>query len=117
VGGWLLVALVVYLSLTSTPPLFPLPFHWNDKLEHALAYGTLMGWFMQIYPSSVEKRYLAAVLIGMGLLMEVLQGFGGTRLFDYWDMAANTLGVLLVWRVLHPKLTDLFFRVERYARG
>ncbi len=52
--GWLLVALVVYLSLSSDPPVMA-----NDEKAdvlayvalHLLVYGVLMLWFLQLYPS------------------------------------------------------------------
>ena len=43
-AGWIIVALILYLSLTPQPP-EPLTFDNADKLEHAFAYAVLSFWF------------------------------------------------------------------------
>ncbi|MCP4698130.1 MAG: VanZ family protein [Gammaproteobacteria bacterium] len=95
--GCLLTGLVVYLSLTSNPPDMAVP--GGDKLGHFLAYGTLMGWFVLLFPRPIYPR-LALFFILMGVSLEVLQGMGGYRSFEYLDMLANTGGVLLGWSLI-----------------
>ena len=90
--GWALVLLVIYLSLTPKPP--PATMNFGDKIGHLAAYAALMGWWMQI-----ERRpeRLALLFVLMGLALEILQSFSGSRNGDIFDMAANTLGVGLGW--------------------
>ena len=86
--GWLLIALIVYLSLTPRP-FDPVHFNNSDKVEHLLAYGTLMGWFAQIYRQASQQLKLAIALIGLGISMEFFQRMTHYRTFDYADMLAN----------------------------
>lgn len=90
--GWGLVTLVTVLSLLPTPQLPTQGF--NDKVNHLLAYSTLMAWFGQIYGARL-KPVLA--LLAMGATLEVLQGLSGYREMSALDMVANGLGVGLGW--------------------
>lgn len=114
--GWLCVAAVVYLSLT---PFSPDPAHVDnaDKLEHALAYGFLMLWFCQDYRRLGQRMLLAALLVGLGVGMEFLQGLTGYRSFEYGDMLANSAGVLLGWAGAYTVLGQIGTMLEaRFAK-
>ncbi|MFM8332348.1 MAG: VanZ family protein [Candidatus Methylumidiphilus sp.] len=87
--AWMLVAIVVWLSLTPRPPQPPSILGW-DKAQHFTAYATLAYWFGMCY--SRHWRW-PTFLVGLGVLMEVLQGLGGFRSFDFFDIIANTIGV------------------------
>lgn len=91
--GGLWVAVVLWLSLTPHPPQ-PLSFNYADKLEHTLAYGFLMSWFAVIYYAKARYVSMLALII-MGVGVEILQGLGGHRYFEYADMLANSSGVVL----------------------
>ena len=94
--GWLWVAVIVYLSLTPHPP-EPVRF-WNaDKLEHALAYCLLMLWFSQVYARRMQRLFTVVLLVSLGVCMEFLQGLTDYRSFEYADMLANSVGVMLGW--------------------
>lgn len=90
--GWLAVAAVVVLSLISQPPEVPL--RNGDKWGHLLAYGVLMGWFVQLYQRRATQLWHALFLVVLGVTLEFLQGYTG-RFFEYADMVANTSGVAL----------------------
>ncbi|MDD2720158.1 MAG: VanZ family protein [Gallionella sp.] len=109
-GGWLLVVLVVTLSLMPHPP-EPLAFAHADKLEHAASYATLSYWFCQLYRSAQLR--VMALLVALGVLLEVLQGFTGYRFYDVLDMLANSSGVLLGWLIVRTPLGRLFAEFER----
>lgn len=109
--GCLWVATIVYLSLIPHPPEL-MQFENADKLEHALAYGALMLWFCQIYHKPVQRIWLAALLIGMGIAMEFLQRMTGYRIFDYADMLANGTGVLLGWALAQTPLGHIYLLIE-----
>jgi hypothetical protein len=93
--GWGLIALVIYLSLTPSPP--DLPGEQGDKVGHALAYGTLMIWFAWLYPGLRRRGACAIGFIALGVVLEFAQGESGYRTFDLLDMAADALGVGLGW--------------------
>ncbi|MBD3610763.1 MAG: VanZ family protein [Gammaproteobacteria bacterium] len=102
--GWLFVAVIIVLSLMPAPPAVP---GLSDKVEHAFAYALLMSWFGQLGKLSVKW------IIGwasMGVAIEIMQGLSGYRYFDYYDMVANSTGVLIGWLLLKShKLQYLFF--------
>ncbi len=108
--GWSLVALVLYLSLTTRP--VELGIDHGDKYMHLLAYFVLMGWFQQLYPERSSQLLLLGLFIGMGIGLEYLQGMSGMRLFDPADMVANTLGALLAWLLGWTGFASLLRRLE-----
>lgn len=109
--GWLWVAAVFYISLMPHPP-EPVSFNGVDKLEHLLAYAGLMLWFCQVYPDYGMRMRLFVALTAMGVCIEFLQGMGGYRYFEYVDMLANTLGVLLGWGLAKTGLGKMLMALE-----
>lgn len=110
--GWLLFGLVVYLSLAPNPP-SPLTFDNSDKLEHAFAYATLSFWLCQIYPAARSRAVVIAILVGLGVALEYVQGWTGYRSFDVMDMLADSIGVLLGWLLVLTPLGRLLAYIER----
>ena len=94
--GWTLVGAIVWLSLTPSPPSFEIGFAQADKFEHALAYGSTMFWFAQLYVRSRVRLAYAIGFIALGIALEFVQGQVG-RDFEVADMAADALGVALGW--------------------
>ena len=92
-GGWAILAGIVYLSLTPSPP--PVDFESGDKARHLMAYAVLMVWFALLYPA--RKPRLAIAFVSLGIALEFAQGASGYRSFDVADMIANALGVVLGW--------------------
>lgn len=111
--GWLLVAAVVVGSLV--PAGVDVPGAQGDKVVHAFAYAALMFWFSQIYSEHRTRLLVAFALAMMGVLIEYAQGYTGYRTFDYADMAANAVGVLLGWLAAPPRLTNLLVLVESWT--
>lgn len=93
--GWFGVAAIVWLSLTPSPPTLDVTL--GDKLGHFTAYGFLMFWFCQLYARRGARVAYGAAFVTMGIALEFLQDAGGVRSFEWMDMGANTLGVLLGW--------------------
>ena len=116
--GWLLVVLVVYLSLT--PGWLPLDALSDDEathrlsygISHVLAYGTLMLWFLQLYPVS-RRPIIAVCLVGLGAMLEVLQAFTPDRDPDYLDVLANGAGVALGWLLGATRIADALETLEK----
>ena len=110
--GCSMIGLVLYFSLTSNPPgVVYLPF--ADKFEHLLAYGLLMGWFCQLYAPKKHQLILAVMFGLMGVSLEILQGLGGHRFFEYTDMVANITGVFLGWWLSRGWCAGWLFRVDQ----
>jgi VanZ family protein len=59
---------------------------------HAGSYCLLMIWFAGLY---ARRRHvlIAAVLLMLGLVLEILQHRTSYRMFDLTDMLANAVGV------------------------
>ena len=94
--GWAGVLIVIYLSLVPSSP-EPFQVKYSDKIEHALAYGSLMLWFCQDYQRLAQRALVAVLLVALGISIEFLQGLTGYRSCELGDMLANTTGVLIGW--------------------
>jgi len=111
--GYALVALVVFLSLTSSPVDLELNFPYEDKVFHALAYFTLMAWFSQIYHDRFQRNMIAVVFVLMGVTLEYLQSFDPNRYFEFADMIANSAGVALGFSIALTGAKNILLRVEK----
>jgi VanZ family protein len=110
--GWLGVALLLWLSLTPSPPQVADVPHL-DKLQHALAYALLMLWFAQLNAEPGARTMTAAALLTLGIAIEFLQGWGGAREFSVADMAADLVGIGLGWTAAPPRGPDLLALAQR----
>lgn len=108
--GWVAVGVVVYLSLTSTPVRVTLAY--GDKLGHLLAYALLMAWFVQIFQRRIWLLLHGVLLMMMGISLEFLQELYG-RYFEYADMVADGIGILLGSFVVLTPWRDSLLRLER----
>lgn len=107
--GWCAVATIVWLSLTPNPPAPPEFLAW-DKAQHALAYAFLMYWFRQAFR---RVWYWPVFLVGLGIGVEFLQGWGGVRQFDAGDMLANSVGVVAGYLAAATVLGGLVAALDR----
>jgi VanZ family protein len=113
--GWTLVAFVNYASLTPAPP--SLPVEGGDKLDHILAYATLMLWFAWLYARNSARLGFASGFVALGVALEFAQSLTDYRSFEVADMAADGLGVALGWLIVCSPLPNLFVLVERRFLG
>jgi VanZ family protein len=107
-----LIALVIFLSLTPKPPHL-VDFKMSDKLGHGLAYAALMGWFGQLYRGKLPLALFALGFVLLGVSMEYLQMWGGVRDFEYDDMLADTIGVVVGWILTASVFKDSLNWVEK----
>ncbi len=114
--GYALVALVFFLSLTSSPVDMELSLPYEDKFFHALAYFSLMAWFSQIYHERFKRNIIAVILVLMGVALEFLQGFDPERYFEYADMLANSVGVGLGFVVALTSAKNILLRFEGFFK-
>jgi VanZ family protein len=92
---WICFIAINALALSPAPYLPPLEiFNWWDKAQHAIAFATLAVLAVLAYPEA-SKRRIAFLLIVQGVLIEMLQYFGGYRYGDWQDALADGVGVLL----------------------
>ena len=89
--GWLMVAIVVWLSVTPSPPQMPSFFGW-DKAQHVTAYAGLMYWFGV---SHIYRWRWPIFMATLGIGLEIVQGVSGLRSYDPYDMLANFIGVVI----------------------
>jgi VanZ family protein len=93
--GYALVALVIYLSVTSNPPDPGIEIPNFDKVAHTLAYFAMMGWFAQLYHIKKQRVIYALSFVVMGVTLEYVQSFDPARMAEFADMVANTSGVVI----------------------
>ena len=99
------VAILLAIWILSLIPGAALPtVPGTDKWHHALAYFACMFCWGQWYVIPAQRLKLAIVFIVMGALIETLQGFTPTRSFEWLDMVANAVGVILAWMVVTVQL-------------
>lgn len=110
--GWLVIAVIFYFSLShhSLEPRTHLPI---DKVEHFSAYVGLMWWFSQLYIQTRQRIGLALALVGMGILIEILQGMTGYRDMDAWDAVADTLGMLFGWWLVGTRFGNVLTNLDQ----
>ena len=95
---WALIML--WLSLTSSPPQLPGVLGW-DKLLHAGAYGLLsllLAQALLCWPHLLHKAWWLASLtaIAFGALLEILQFLTQTgRTAEWLDLLADAVGALI----------------------
>ena len=119
---WALV--ILWLSLTSSPPEIPGVLGW-DKLLHAGAYGLLTLLVIQALAVFLPKRislYAVSSLLCIfyGGVVEVLQMVTDAgRTAEWWDLVADIIGIVLAC-VIFSQLPDVISRQiegRRHADG
>jgi len=109
-AGWLLIAAVVYFSLTPDP--ITMPVDNGDKYDHVLAYAVLMFWLAQLHRRGAARLRLACAFILMGVALEFVQRMTGYRTFEMADMASGALGVCAGWTLAPPRSPDVLGILE-----
>jgi hypothetical protein len=93
--AWLLVAAVVWLSLSTT--IIQLPGDTGGRYTHVAAYAILMILFGYAYRGALAVVLVAAALLAVGVGVEYLQGLSGYRNFDRGDIVADAVGIGMGW--------------------
>lgn len=100
-GNIILIAIgvtisILYLSLAKVPA-STININHIDKWYHSLAYFVLTLAWLLTYRKKPEKKYTIVILcIILGIIIEVLQQtLTQYRTADYFDILANSVGVLL----------------------
>ncbi len=89
--GWLLLAAIVYVSLTPAPP--DPDFEINDKVLHFAMYFILTAWFAQLFAPGKHLVVYALCFFVMGVVLEFGQGLTDERSTSLFDALANGAGI------------------------
>jgi VanZ family protein len=108
--GWLLVLGVIVGSLVPGNSL-PTIFSFHDKLLHVAAYLALTLWFTGLYRRGLYPS-VAAVLFALGVALDMLQGLTATRSLDWYDVAADVVGISVGLAISFAYLGGWCQRVE-----
>lgn len=114
-AGLALMALIVWGSLTPTPPNIELPLPQFDKVEHFGAYLLLTAWFSAAFP----RRWLWVALFFafLGGAIEIAQGYTG-RDPEWFDWFADCTGVAIgTWYPARWALQVKHWLASHYARS
>ena len=109
--GLAYLALVVYGSLTPSPPDLS-TFPGADKGVHLAVYGGMMLWFGFLYPSRRSALVLGALFVALGIVLDLLQGTTGYRSMELLDMVANAIGVLIGGLLSRTRIGLALIRLE-----
>ncbi len=109
-GGASLVALVIYGSLATGG--VPVPVTLYDKAQHLIAYSVLGAYFGGIVKNRALWLVLFLLLL-MSIVLEFLQGAGGVRTFEVYDMVFNGAGLALGWVLCRLGLAGWCLTAER----
>ena len=113
--GALLVALVIYLSLTPDP--ITLPGANGDKGGHVLAYATLMFWFAQLDLRLRRRIAWATTFVAMGIALEFVQDMlPWHRDFAVSDMVDDAIGVGIGFALGYTPLANVIRWIEAKIR-
>jgi VanZ family protein len=99
--GGLMLGTVVVLSLLPGESMPAVTI--DDKIQHFVTYGGLMGFFANLRFSWRFRVLTASCLVLLGVGLEFGQMLTG-RTFDLADMRANTMGVMLGWALCYTPL-------------
>ena len=97
---WFSMLLVCWILLAQQADLPPLRI-W-DKAAHTLAFAALMLLSAVAYRPRLKLQWIALLLLGFGIGMEIVQHFLPYREFSFLDMVANGLGILLAMPLVIP---------------
>jgi VanZ family protein len=89
---WFILALLLYLTLTPTPPK-PISFNQIDKLYHFSAFAGFTFVFTIAF-RQIKSGYILLLSIILGIVIEVIQHYIPNRGFSIADMIADLIGVL-----------------------
>ena len=93
---------IAYLSLMRIPN-YSYSVSYLDKLQHLFAYFILtICWLFSYRKVSSRKYMIVTACIIYGIIIEVLQSvITDYRTGDYFDVTANTIGVLLALAIFN----------------
>jgi len=89
---YICVVAILYLA-TTTQEIKPLEHTW-DKANHFIAFTTLYILLSLAY-QNLSLRIKALILIGFGIMIEIVQSFIPGRDFSGFDVIADSIGIFI----------------------
>lgn len=87
---------VCIATLVPVPVVKQLP-SYSDKIVHVGCY-LLLGFLAAMSQPTHRTRFAAAAaMVGLGILIEIIQGQLPWRSFEWMDIVANTVGAAFGW--------------------
>lgn len=109
--GWMLVGGVIFGSVAPGSWLRAAP--GPDEFQHSGSYFILTVWFAGLYARN-RLGVIAGIFLTLGLAMEIIQGQLSYRGFDYEDLLANFVGILVACGLSFWLLSGWCQRVEQW---
>lgn len=94
--GLFMLLVIIVLSLIAIDQSM-ISFSYLDKVEHFIAWGMMMFWFVSLYPR--RGLVLLAILLTLSLGVELAQALTTWRQGSAGDLIANFLGLLAGWAI------------------
>jgi VanZ family protein len=91
----LVVAMLMITYLATAQIDYPVIHETNDKLQHITAFIVLALLTDFAFPRQSWNWRKFSLLLGYGLLLEIMQYFIPNRFFSLADLGADALGLLL----------------------
>lgn len=96
----LVATLLMITYLATTHIHYPVIEDIHDKVSHLLAFYVLALLTDFSFPHSRLNLHKTALLLGYGLLIEIIQYFLPGRLCSVYDLTADALGLVIYWASL-----------------
>lgn len=90
-----IIVLIAITILSLLPPKSGIELPSNDKLSHFIAYSVLSLNVCLLFQSWSKMIIALLCTIGYGILIEFAQGLVPGRDPSFYDILANTIGVLI----------------------
>jgi len=110
--SWMWLFVIIVFSLITVPDTLNIKISQFDKVEHFFSYFVLMFLFAQCYNQKSSRLIYGAVFIAIGVVLEILQSYSVTRLFEYTDMVANSTGVIFGLLLDDGILQKYFIKID-----
>ena len=79
----------------------------DDKIDHAVGFALLMGWFCQLYESGSGRARVMLALLAQAASIEIMQGFTTWRTAEFGDWVAGAVGIGLGWLASSPRTPNV----------
>jgi VanZ family protein len=89
---WFPLAVCTWLALTPSPP--EAVGRFSDVLLHAFAF-TYLTFALGLAWPALRLRWLAGLLLGYGVAIEIVQGLGPARVASFQDVVVDAGGIAL----------------------
>ncbi|NNC66057.1 MAG: hypothetical protein HKN84_14835 [Gammaproteobacteria bacterium] len=109
--GWVLVGGVIFGSVAPGSLLRAVP--GPDEFQHSASYFVLTVWFAGLYARE-RLGLIAGIFLTLGLAMEIIQGQLSYRGFDYGDLLANFVGIVVASALSFWFLAGWCQRIEQW---